>query len=342
MKDDLARIRGVIGSASPSLQAFDYLLAHARAASFVPVARVGEVHSIELQWPEQRRNPFSIQTQANHLNFYLRGPILKAHAGLFVAATERFGSVKPNSRGEYRTHIRTVSDAEDMLAFLRESGAWPDQRNDRRFASETFEGVSGEHLLRAARLLADGFSEHPFGPSTDYDLLFEGQRLAPKAVFGLAASEALGFEVLPENFRGGRDTQCFRMLTACSFPVVSKSHGAEIDETPMNEDDRVWTEGRPRLVAHLRRERGGGLAKAKRDRFRAAHGRLFCERCAMDPIATFGSDLGEACIEVHHRAHAVADMEDGHRTRLDELQCLCANCHRVVHRELKQQVLAAT
>lgn len=325
----------MIAAGSEALAAFDYLLAHVRAASFIPVPRISQVHSVELQWAHRRLNPFSIQTQANHLNFYLRVPILKAHPGLFDTASRRFGHVRPNSRGEYRTHLRTVADAESMLDFLREQGAWPAERSDRRFVAETFAGITGEHILHAARQLADGFSDHPFGPSTDYDVLFEGRRLPPKAVFGIASGNALGFQVLPENFRGGLDTPCFRMLADCGFRVVPKSFAGGTDETTLNEEDRAWAEGRPRLVTRLRRERGSGLAKAKRDSFRRAHGRLLCERCGMDPVATFGSDVGEACIEVHHSARAVADMDDGHRTRLEDLECLCANCHRVVHRELK-------
>lgn len=60
----------------------------------------------------------------------------------------------------------------------------------------------------------------------------------------------------------------------------------------------------------------------------------------MDPVETFGSPLGEACIEVHHRETHVAEMREGHATRLEDLMCLCANCHRIVHREIKEALLA--
>lgn len=62
------------------------------------------------------------------------------------------------------------------------------------------------------------------------------------------------------------------------------------------------------------------------------------ERCDMDPIEAFGSELGEACIEVHHRDTHISDMENGHETRLEDLECLCANCHRVTHREIKARL----
>ncbi|ALE90966.1 hypothetical protein AOC04_03395 [Pseudomonas versuta] len=103
---------------------------------------------------------------------------------------------------------------------------------------------------------------------------------------------------------------------------------------PTLHEDRVWTEGQPRLVAHLRKERAPGLSIAKKAEFKKNHGRLYCERCKIDPVEAYGAENGEACIEVHHRTVQVAQMAAGHLTSLEDLQCLCANCHRVVHREL--------
>lgn len=334
MPDDIDIVRATFASGSEALAAFDYLLAHARAAAFELLPRLSEVRSIELQWLDRRQNPFSAQAHAGHVNFYLRRPILNAHSGLFDAASEAFGPVKPNRLGEYRTHLRTVADVDAMLAFLRGRGAWPSARSARRFSAATFEPVTALHLLGAAQRLADGFDRHPFGPSTDYDLLFNGHRLPPKAVFGVAASEALGFPVGPQNFTAGEATVCFRTLRAAGYEIVRKGEESDLGGSLIDDEDRIWTEGRRRLVTHLRRERGTGLAAAKREHFRSIHGKLFCERCRIDPIEAYGSSFGEACIEVHPARTPVAAMADDHRTSLDELQCLCANCHRVTHREL--------
>ncbi len=105
---------------------------------------------------------------------------------------------------------------------------------------------------------------------------------------------------------------------------------------PLCPNDQEWAEGRPRLVTHLRRERGSGLALAKKARFKFEHGRLFCERCGLDPAKVYGSDVGDACIEVHHKL-PVANMLTVHKTRLEDLVCLCANCHRITHRELQNE-----
>jgi len=34
-------------------------------------------------------------------------------------------------------------------------------------------------------------------------------------------------------------------------------------------------------------------------------------------------------------------MPPGYKTKLEDLQCLCANCHRVVHHELRIAAKAA-
>lgn len=57
----------------------------------------------------------------------------------------------------------------------------------------------------------------------------------------------------------------------------------------------------------------------------------------MEPVQVFCDEDGEACIEIHHHATAVAEMGEGHSTRLEDLQCLCANCHRYTHRIMKRK-----
>lgn len=192
--------------------------------------------------------------------------------------------------------------------------------------------VTAEDLLYAAEQLLAG-AQHAFGPSTDYDVLLDtGERLPPKAVFGLAATRALGFTVRPGHFTGGIDSPCFKALAGAGYVIVEK--GAPPPQL-VEGDDKEWSEGTPQLRAHMRKERGSGLAAAKRVEFRRVHGRLFCELCKMDPVKEYKDLSGEACIEVHHAATEIQHMKPGHRTKLTDLQCICASCHRVVHRRLK-------
>jgi hypothetical protein len=106
-----------------------------------------------------------------------------------------------------------------------------------RLPTEELEKVSAENVWRAVERLMSGYSDHPFGPSTDFDLVVDGsQRLPPKAVFGLAASEALGFQVLPRHFTGGLGTPCFRILEESGFEVVPKGQPASTEAPPMPEE----------------------------------------------------------------------------------------------------------
>lgn len=109
---------------------------------------------------------------------------------------------------------------------------------------------------------------------------------------------------------------------------------AAIADMPLTDEERIWVEGNLKVANHLRRERKPGLASAKKVAFEKHHGRLFCESCLIDPLEEYDSEAALACIEVHHARVQVAEMEEGHITALDDLQCLCANCHRILHRQM--------
>jgi len=220
-------------------------------------------------------------------------------------------------------------------------GATSQSSSRNRLSVARLNQVTPLHVWNAVQALKRG-QAHSFGPSRDYDLITEdGDRLPPKAVFGLAASEALEFEVMPEHFTGGVGTPCFKALENAGFTIVPKGTDERELGIPGTPEDRAWTEGKPRLVKHLRRERARGLAQAKRDQFRREHGRLYCESCSVDPIEAYGDNSGEACIEVHHRSTLISEMDTEHETRLEDLECLCASCHRVVHYRLKEEAKRA-
>ena len=191
--------------------------------------------------------------------------------------------------------------------------------------------VTDAHIDRAVQMLLAGSDATNFAPSRDFDVLApDGTRLAPKKVFGLALSLATGIDAGPEHFTAGIGTPCFNALEAAGYPVVRKDEAAPSDAV---EPDLAAAEGSPKLVAHLRRERKSLLPAAKRRAMVDKLGHLECERCGIVPSATLGLH-GDAVIEVHHAGTQIAEMADGHVTRLADLVCLCANCHRIVHREL--------
>lgn len=125
------------------------------------------------------------------------------------------------------------------------------------------------------------------------------------------------------------DSGFFDEIEVDALPISSRPIGETMS------GDSEWLEGNRALRTHLTRERSAGLARAKKIAFARQHGRLFCERCKLDPVKTYGTKMAEACIEVHHATTQVHDMGERHITRLGDLQCLCANCHRLTHARLR-------
>jgi len=216
-----------------------------------------------------------------------------------------------------------------------------------RLSAEQQRQVTSKHIHNAVARLLSGEDAPNFAPSRDYDVLTDaGIALAPKKVFGLALEEALGIRAFPGHFSAGWGQVSFELLEAAGLWIVAKSGeggkpkadaaviDAEVAGLGVTEEERSWVEGNLRIVSHLKRERQPGLAKQKRAEFIAKHGRLFCEMCMLDPVKQYGAEAGPACIEVHHARVHVADMGEGHVTVTDDLMCLCASCHRVLHRKL--------
>ncbi|MFE0454871.1 HNH endonuclease [Streptomyces sp. NPDC058914] len=98
----------------------------------------------------------------------------------------------------------------------------------------------------------------------------------------------------------------------------------EVDETGASA-----IEGRLLVRRALARERNPRLRAQKIAQVRRLGGPLRCEVCDFDFARTYG-DLGEGYIEVHHITplHFSGTRE----TTLDDLACVCANCHRMCHR----------
>ena len=85
-------------------------------------------------------------------------------------------------------------------------------------------------------------------------------------------------------------------------------------------------EGAAKAVTHLARERSAKLVEQRKTH---AEKPLRCEVCAFDFEATYGR-LGADFIEAHH----TNPLSDGERTtKAEDLALVCANCHRMLHRE---------
>ena len=91
-------------------------------------------------------------------------------------------------------------------------------------------------------------------------------------------------------------------------------------------------EGRRRLGVHLRRERVPSVV-AKAKALWTRQGDLACTCCGFDFGATYGT-RGSGFIEAHHITPlSNADALSGTKTGVKDLAPVCANCHRMLHRE---------
>ncbi len=233
------------------------------------------------------------------------------------------------------TNQPTVEQLTEMLGLTADEDI---SASNGRLTVEHLERVTAEHIFRAIAQADQSPMRGVYRQSSKFDLLLDdGTRYPPKLIFGIAATEALGFEVKPEHFSAGWSQPCFNILSKSGYQIVAKGEFAPLMAVPLIEDDRTWSEGGSKLVSHLRKERASGLAQAKKAEFIRTRGKLFCESCGLDPVSEFGSEHGPSLIEVHHDADMVAHMGVGHVTRLSDLKCLCANCHRLAHSKLRAQ-----
>ncbi len=97
----------------------------------------------------------------------------------------------------------------------------------------------------------------------------------------------------------------------------------------IGDDGVIAVEGRLLVRKALARERDPKLRKLKIQQVRRGGQPLRCEVCDFDFGLAYGS-LGDGYIEVHHVTplHISGTRE----TKLSDLACLCANCHRMCHR----------
>lgn len=278
-------------------------------------------------------------------------------ANLIRQRAKRWGQ-KSNSKGGNSTKAlrfeipgRSHSSIRTNLKLMEWSVEDPSPIIIERLPSDQLRKVAHDHIRRSIERILAGEDVQNFAESTHYDVLLpDGMRLAPKKVFGLALEEALGIEAFPQHFSAGFGQPCFEIIQAAGFhivgkpsePLSSEAMQQALRDIALDDGDRSDIEGNPKIVIHIKRERASGLPQQKKAAFVRQHGELFCERCGLRPDSIYGPYVGESCIEVHHALIQVKDMLPGHETKLEDLQCLCANCHRVTHREMALGIAASS
>lgn len=254
-----------------------------------------------------------------------------------------------SSKGAWRRlRLRLPTMPDYALASIIDGSA----RRRNGMSARQLQAVESEHI-RAAIAEVRGGNERPtrFDRATGYALILDdgGPPLPPKKIFGIALAEAHKTYTTPQDFSSGEGI--FAILRDRGFRVRALDEREEtvggrstapptlaevedaIEDVPITPEERRWIEGNLKFALHLNRERSGLLAQQFKADFRARHGKLFCERCDRDHIEAYGAEIADACFDAHHTV-PVAEMDEGHETTPDQLQLLCANCHRVTHREM--------
>lgn len=85
--------------------------------------------------------------------------------------------------------------------------------------------ITQEHIRQAIERFSAGHP-HGFGPSSKYDLVYEGRRYPTKAILGIAGEVAGGSALTPQDFSGG-EAQTNAILRNLGFVVEARSEGTK-------------------------------------------------------------------------------------------------------------------
>ena len=116
--------------------------------------------------------------------------------------------------------------------------------------------------------------------------------------------------------------------------ISNREINVKLYQIPDEEDDEIHSvkEGRVIYKLHKLRERNNKLNQKKKDLYLEKYGKLDCEVCGFDFYETYG-ELGKGFIEAHHRI-PLSEIDGETITKLKDLALVCANCHRMLHKEI--------
>lgn len=90
-----------------------------------------------------------------------------------------------------------------------------------------------------------------------------------------------------------------------------------------------FPEGKIVERTHKARERNTRVVSLAKESFKEINGKVYCQICGFDFESVYGS-TGKDFIEGHHTI-PVSEMTPDHKTSVEDIALLCANCHRMVH-----------
>lgn len=110
---------------------------------------------------------------------------------------------------------------------------------------------------------------------------------------------------------------------------------SEVD-TDDEQDEEVFSEGRLLTRLHAKRERSKDI-RAKAIKSARKSGPLSCKACEKSELTHLGR-VAESMFEVHHIRPLSSLVENQTQTtRLSDVAILCADCHRLIHRLIRDE-----
>ncbi|MGJ0127627.1 hypothetical protein CKF43_12845 [Pantoea graminicola] len=249
---------------------------------------------------------------------YVNGRALKNYEMGKEHGTWGIKKLKKNSEfqsimaGDKITFIFNLTTPKNL--FPEPAPGFPRVKNDEytRFegvAEEIAYGViTSDYYSSSQQLWNDETYEHRFNFKIEY--------VEPDALF---TADFRGHDLVKKallSFHGKGDVAALENITLYNSQPIS-----------IIQPELVAKEGatKYRITKHI--ERNSNLAKLKKSRFRAQHGKVFCEVCNFSFSDVYGDE--NDYIECHHKNQLANSGET--ETTLSDLILLCANCHRIVH-----------
>jgi hypothetical protein len=110
------------------------------------------------------------------------------------------------------------------------------------------------------------------------------------------------------------------------FPKVEKPGPG----VPPSESDLTFVEGKTVRRLHLIRERKQSLIRKFKEKSISLDPFLRCEICDFSFYEQYG-EIGQGVIEAHHII-PLSKLNSSVETKLEDLACVCSNCHIMLHR----------
>ncbi len=183
-------------------------------------------------------------------------------------------------------------------------------------------------VQEAATRLANG-EVFDYPDSTTFDVVVDGNLVAPKRVIGYAGMLHYQAPLMPEDFSGGEGTAAFDAIRKAGLGLVLKvnAESAEFRKAVK----KALSEPLPRPTGQIQPARMVNQTTSfARDPQVVAYverrAKGVCERCKKDAPFLRGSD-GRPFLEVHH----VVPLSENGQDTVDNAVALCPNCHRECH-----------